>query len=145
MCVTVCVYLSADASGPTECEMEQGGSGFSRDTLQHTHTSLSLCFYLLLSRPAILSSLPSFSSPSPLFPLAFSSPSSSFSPSAPSSLFSPLSLHLFNFLCISPSPLYSAALSLWIKLSLLWSLFFPLLCLYLPFGCRVCAVAWRET
>lgn len=99
-------------------------------TATHTHTHLNLFF-------------------SPILPLSL--PLISFCPAFPSSRFHPfptrlllLSFLLFHFLCISPSPLYSAALSLWIKLSLLWSLFFPLLCLYLPFGYRVCAAAWSE-
>ena len=132
VCVCVCVSLSADASGPTECEMEQGGSGFSRHahthkhtqahthTHTHTHTHLSLCFYLLLSASSSSSLYIHF----PLFPRFH------FHPLPP--LFSflcslhpfPLSFHLSNLVYISPSPLYSASLSLWIKLSLLRSLFF---------------------
>lgn len=129
--MTVCVSSSTDASGPTECEMEQGGSDFSRNSLQHTHTlthAISFCFdfllffcFPLISTLSLLLSL--FSCLLPLFLLSF---------------------HIFHCHCISPSLLYSTALSVWIKLSLLWSLFFPLLCLYLPFGWRVWAAAWRE-
>ncbi|GAA6234226.1 uncharacterized [Lates japonicus] len=117
---------------------------FSRDTLQHTHTSL--CLYLRLSRPShhllpLLLSAFIFLSVS-AFPTSISTPFLLFFYFCS---FFPLFFHLCHFLYISLSPLYSNTLSLWIKLSLLWSLFFPLLCLYLPFGCRVCAVAERES
>lgn len=134
LCVCVCVSLSADASGPTECEMEQGGSGSSRDTLQHTHTHTRIPFSLFLSLAL-----------SP-FILFFSPPSLPFHPFFSYFQFHPLFFLplLYLFFLLLPSfqlPLYlSASLSLWIKLSLLWSLFFPLLCLYLPFGCRVFAI-----
>lgn len=138
-CVCMCVSLSADASGPTECEMEQGGSGFSRDTAKHTHTHTSLsvsisCSLTPTSPPLLFASLYLH------FPLlsCFSHFHFHSLPALPS-LF-PLSFHLSHFLYISPSLLYSAALSLWIKLSLLWSLFFPpalpLSSVWMPCMCR---------
>lgn len=51
------------------------------------------------------------------------------------SLLFPTSFPLSLCLCL---PFYPS-LSLW-----LWSVFLPPLCLYPQFGCRVCAVPWRE-
>ena len=137
VCVWVCVCLSAPMRQDLQ-SVKWSREDFSRDTLQHISPSLSFA----------LSPIPPPSTPSSLclhfsvLPCYNHFNFQSLLPLLALLLLAPLlwlTFHLFHFLNISLSLLYSAALSLRIKLSLLWSLFFPLLALYLTSGCRVCA------